>query len=325
MQVQEISKKMGLARPVLRFIAREHLRRPFTGPVLTLGRQNVYSTLMDAQKLLREEGISPGPLADGQGTCTNIPSWVNTPHESNTSDVAFFRMLGVDEVLALDCSDFEGADILHDMNQRVPDRLRDRFGLVVDSGTLEHIFDVRQALSNIAFMVKPGGRVIHLAPANNCVNHGFYQFSPTLFYDFYAANMFRDIRGLLAEHHINFHNTLPWEVYEVGVWGRFASRQVLTTIFVAEKTNESTCDGIPVQSFYSRSPSVSVAEVDSQEDKHPCSVERKEALSPLIRSIATAVKRMCPCLVALKRWLSLPGLDPTRKPWGLKKWGVLRP
>ena len=44
---------------------------------------------------------------------------------------------------------------------------------------------------NIAKMCAQGGEIIHVGPLNNQPNHGFYQFSPTLYYDFYEANGFQ--------------------------------------------------------------------------------------------------------------------------------------
>ena len=37
-------------------------------------------------------------------------------------------------------------------------------------------------------MTRPGGRIIHLTPSSNSVNHGLYSVSPTLYADFYQAS-----------------------------------------------------------------------------------------------------------------------------------------
>jgi len=76
---------MGLAKPALRFIAREHRRKPFTGPILTLGRQDVFATLDEARSPLASEGIPPAVLSPGEGTRTNIPGRFDTTQEKNTS------------------------------------------------------------------------------------------------------------------------------------------------------------------------------------------------------------------------------------------------
>jgi hypothetical protein len=54
--------------------------------------------------------------------------------------------------------------------------------VVIDSGTLEHVFNFPVAIANAMKMVKTGGHLILLTPANNCCGHGFYQFSPELLY-----------------------------------------------------------------------------------------------------------------------------------------------
>ena len=87
-------------------------------------------------------------------------------------------MLGLRSLRALDFSDYEGADLIHDLNRPIPDSLRDRFDLIIDAGTTEHVFDVRQALTNYADMLRVGGRIFHSSPANNRLHHGFYQLSP---------------------------------------------------------------------------------------------------------------------------------------------------
>jgi 2-polyprenyl-3-methyl-5-hydroxy-6-metoxy-1,4-benzoquinol methylase len=61
---------------------------------------------------------------------------------------------------------------------------------VFDGGTLEHIFDYPTAIKNCMKMVKPGGHLLLTTPANNWFGHGFYQFSPELFYSFVSFSFF---------------------------------------------------------------------------------------------------------------------------------------
>ena len=174
---------MGLSKAALRFIAIEHRRKAFSGAAVTLGRQCVYGTFSDVQQILREEQIPQAKLPPGIATGTNIPDWRGSENEQFTSDAAFFYTLGMQDVRALDVSDFEGAEITWDLNRPVTSELESRFDLILDSGTLEHVFDVNTAMRNLVKMLRPGGRVIHFSPANNFCNHGFYQFSPTFFAD----------------------------------------------------------------------------------------------------------------------------------------------
>jgi len=93
-----------------------------------------------------------------------------------------FRLLGAHEVISVDASSYEGADIVHDFNAPIPDELKRNFSLVFDGGTLEHVFFFTTALRNAMEMVCVGGGFIGVSPANNEMGHGFYQISPELYF-----------------------------------------------------------------------------------------------------------------------------------------------
>lgn len=99
-----------------------------------------------------------------------------------TSSDPLLKLLGATEVEAVDASGYEGASIVHDLNEPIPEELRERFDLVLDAGTLEHVFNVPVALKSYMDMVRVGGHLILMLPANNMFGHGFYQFSAELFY-----------------------------------------------------------------------------------------------------------------------------------------------
>lgn len=84
-----------------------------------------------------------------------------------------------------------GSEILCDLNK--PIEAIAPFGtydIVLDVGTVEHCFNIAQAVMNMAGMVKEGGYILHENPF--CMgNHGFYGLNPTFYADFYAANGFK--------------------------------------------------------------------------------------------------------------------------------------
>ena len=111
-----------------------------------------------------------------------------------------FRALGATQVDVMDFSDYEGANLLHDLNQPIPDVHRAGFDVVVDGGTLEHVFNFPVAIRNCMEMVRPGGRFFSATIPNNWCGHGFYQFSPELFFRVLSAeNGFRVEGMYLAE------------------------------------------------------------------------------------------------------------------------------
>lgn len=95
--------------------------------------------------------------------------------------------IGVKKLDVIDIQKWRGDEIEADLNHPVT---LEPYDLVIDHGTLEHCMNVGQALMNIAGFVKPGGIVFH-GPPMSMLNHGFYNISPTLFYDFYVRNGWR--------------------------------------------------------------------------------------------------------------------------------------
>jgi SAM-dependent methyltransferase len=101
----------------------------------------------------------------------------------------FFELAGIKRYEDIDFDASEGCSIIHDMNQPLPKQYENRFDFVIENGTIEHIFDIKTAIGNIAKAVKVGGLVCHVSPLD-AFNHGFYNFSVNFFNDFYRANGF---------------------------------------------------------------------------------------------------------------------------------------
>lgn len=106
---------------------------------------------------------------------------------------------GSSAVDSFDNSSYEGANLIHDFNAPIPKEFHGQYDTILDAGSTEHIYDVKTALENFSKMLKPGGQVIHVVPANNQCGHGFYQFSPELFFSAYRPERgFDDCEVLLA-------------------------------------------------------------------------------------------------------------------------------
>lgn len=92
------------------------------------------------------------------------------------------KALGAKQTDSLDASSYENATIVHDMNEPIDSSLYNKYDVVLDSGTLEHVFNFPTAIKNCMQLTKDGGHFIGIYPANNFFGHGFYQFSSELFY-----------------------------------------------------------------------------------------------------------------------------------------------
>ncbi len=161
---------MGLDMHGLRFVLEARKQGMSLGKTATLGRQTLAMSARDASRLLSE---------------FDKPISMNLAHtffENGSFVDTVIRYLGAKSVTSFDASDYEGAAVIHDMNLPIPEELHERFDLVIDGGTLEHIFNFPTAIKNALSMVREGGRFIMLTPTNNAMGHGFYQFSPELLY-----------------------------------------------------------------------------------------------------------------------------------------------
>ncbi|MEM1388468.1 MAG: hypothetical protein AAGG54_12725 [Pseudomonadota bacterium] len=151
------------------------------GPALMLGRHRMHVRDRFRDRL-------EGDLAEhGFGL-----TW-NDLHQPDGFAETFFEALGFPRVEAMDISDFEGAGILHDLNAPVPDALRDRYGLIYDGGTTEHVFDVASCMGNIDAMLTQSGVLAACSPGNGWFNHGFYQFGPELVYGYWKHGCQYDV------------------------------------------------------------------------------------------------------------------------------------
>ena len=244
---------MGISRGGARLIMEEARFWPFQGKLLQLGRQHTF--------LGADEFDSLATLHSIQTSNEYVPQNARTPLQNSgyIDDGSFFAKLGFSSVESMDFSNDEKPTYVHDLNQPIEESLRGRFDTIYDGGTMEHVFDVRSVLKNIFDMLKIGGRIIHQSPSSNHVDHGFYMFSPTLFYDFYCANNFKIHECLLIEYSVN-HNDEPWSIYEYepgclsGLsFGGFDRGKLLAIYITAEKTEDSTWDKLPQQNMYAKS------------------------------------------------------------------------
>lgn len=121
---------------------------------------------------------------------------------------------------------------------------------IYDGGTIEHIFHVPNVMENIADTLKVGGTILHHSPTNNYVDHGFYQFSPTFFLDYYAANGFTDIAIRVGRDGKGFWSEID---YVPGIMNKHIAAlddAIYQTECIAKKDERSSGDRVPKQGFY---------------------------------------------------------------------------
>jgi hypothetical protein len=153
---------------------------------LTLGRLNYYLSVKETQQLLKWGGID-------SSKCDKLLDYQTSRYAE-----PFLEMLGGEKIDSLDASGFEGATLVHDLNVPVPQSLIGRFDVVCDGGTIEHVLNFPVVIRNVMEMVKVGGHLILGTPANNLFGHGFYQFSPELWFRLLSPEQGFETRRMVA-------------------------------------------------------------------------------------------------------------------------------
>lgn len=79
-----------------------------------------------------------------------------------------------------------------DLNSCIEERydFTQRFDLVTNNGTTEHLFNQQAVFDNIHRLTSVGGLMLHAVPFLNYINHCFFNYSPTFFYNLAVANSY---------------------------------------------------------------------------------------------------------------------------------------
>ena len=182
---------MGLAFSTVSFLLDAHERGASFGHTLTIGRAQLYLRPFEIQKFRKLTGREFSQSAAD----TKFGGY---------ADAFLKSLLQIQTLEALDYSASEGATIVHDMNLPVPSELEEKFDAVIDCGTIEHVFNFPVAIANCMKMVRLGGRFFLMTVANNHCGHGFYQFSPEVFF-----RLFKNANGFQLERLLLLHHPFP--------------------------------------------------------------------------------------------------------------------
>lgn len=256
---------MSLTKEWLLPVARTLIKLKAEGPVYVLGDQITWFTHDYARRKLGRAGLLRNPAAP------------IIPCHANPKMVSFRTVLAMIGLTDFHDIDLNGkAELPWDLSKPIPTEFKGRAGVVIDIGTCEHIFNLPQVFSNIVELLGKGGLVLHLSPLS-WYNHGFVNFNPIWFKEFYQCNRFQLLEhGLivspfaysmlalhtrlgLGEYYLESRVTPPtfilndesWTLAgisnHVGIGGR------VIILFAACKTNDSQGVELPCQGMYRES------------------------------------------------------------------------
>jgi hypothetical protein len=183
---------MGFDACAVKFLLGENRRGIVFGKTLTLGHQAIYMDHIEYAHLMKSFGM-------------------RTKRRDYSDE--FLADMGCSELMIMDASAYEGASLIHDLNDPIPPSMLQSFNCVIDGGTLEHVFNFPTAIRNCMEMVKLDGVLILMTPWHNYSGHGLYQFSPELFYSVLSeANGFKIERILISVRN-KWYNVLDPAVF----------------------------------------------------------------------------------------------------------------
>ncbi len=190
LSIREVLKIMAIHRltyTVTRMLYEQQVL-PHDASVLEFGEANWYG---DVGNETLTEDIEKFVTDDDERQ--DLLAWLDKANKSDEQtrlfDTAkiFYRLFyGCRAVEAIDLNGTE-ASTKHDLNE---DLVRDdRVDVTINNGTAEHVFFAGRVFQSMHQCTKPGGLMVHEGPLiNGWVDHGFYNFQPTLFFDLARHN-----------------------------------------------------------------------------------------------------------------------------------------
>jgi hypothetical protein len=161
---------------------------------------------------------------------------------------ALFERLGL-QIEVIDIAINRGMERIVDLNDPLPADLHQRFDLLIDTGTLEHCFNVGQAFKNTCEAMRQGGVIVHGAPLNR-FNHGFWSFNPTLYYDFLGDNGFQ----ILWLKGVQAGPGMKPQIFDLPPFDRFNQAPAGSAIIGIFQRREIRAIAWPVQRKYRPAP-----------------------------------------------------------------------
>lgn len=264
---------MGVGTSAARHIMQMCRAHRLRGAVLGLGRVTFHideyrlNQLIDDYDFYETAGFSEAERLDISGKLEQLKATDNhLSHDvrfratNRISDLYFFTALGFSVIESVDRNQYDGSTYIYDLNNRnICTEIRKKYNLAIDAGTMEHVFDTVSFFKNVYDILEFGGCIIHHSPSNNHCDHGYFQFSPQLFHDYYKVNGY-DVVDLkfVRQTTRGEGETDPWMYcdWKPGCLDPISfgglDQQPYMTAACARKTAASTWDRVPSQLTYAK-------------------------------------------------------------------------
>jgi len=245
---------MGILKSDIELICKQKkiTKNLFRGKTLVIGQQSIYANEFECKKIILKHNIKFIDNFKHQKE-TNIQHFINH-NADNINSSFFFTLLGSNNVNHLDISKYENADIILDLNEKIPNKYKNKFDNIVDFGTIEHVYNTPNVLFNYINMLKKNGFLIISTKSSNAIDHGFFSFSPTFFHDFFSINGFKILKTYLIKRSPYYANKSEsiYEYKKTHLENPIVSSKNIDLIIFLKKNKSIKNVKIPLQYYYKK-------------------------------------------------------------------------
>tara|TARA_B100001996_G_scaffold382681_1_gene375219 strand:+ start:1757 stop:2641 length:885 start_codon:yes stop_codon:yes gene_type:complete len=155
-----------------------------TKSIIEIGSQELIVKKNDLKEFFDYAGLESG-LVDA------YPNINNFPNKPRCSSKHFYKSLGINEYESIDINGEHGA-IVYDLNKPFNDKTKfNKFDIVTDHGSSEHVFNTPEVFKTMHNLVKPGGLII--VSQQVLKGNGYFLFDRAFFEGIAAANKYKII------------------------------------------------------------------------------------------------------------------------------------
>jgi hypothetical protein len=168
-------------------------------------------------------------------------------HLFDVAKIFYKTFLDYQSLTAIDLHGTSAA-LKYNLNDVVP--IEKRFHITINTGTAEHVFNQYQMFKTIHDLTLPGGVMFHTFPFVGWLDHGFYNYNPTLIMDLAMTNDYAIIAWIYAKlspPHIVEIERIE-QLHDMAKRGELAPNSVQLVAFT--KPKETRPFVAPMQGFY---------------------------------------------------------------------------
>lgn len=149
------------------------------------------------------------------------------------------------EVLDIHSAQYPG--IIWDLNKEIPYSYYNNYDLILDSGSLEHCFNIGTAFQNIARMLSLNGMIVSAIPYFS-PHHGYYNVNPNLLYEFYCPLNGFKLVDIYCKSSESFYQSLSGTAEDlftqkslsvnINNWRLLPKHSINTIYYISKKIND---------------------------------------------------------------------------------------